>query len=72
MVVVIERPKMVNFGELNYGSVFKNGSDYCIKIHSNNYMEHNFVYLNDGELGHLNDNDRVEKIDHQLSVHNQV
>ena len=67
MNIVNKRKNMVLFKNLSCGEVFKDDSNYyMMKIEFNNNA--NVVYLFDGSLGSVDDEEMFERVDCELVV----
>lgn len=69
MNIVNKKPNMRAFESINCGAVFRDKhSNICMKIEYNNNV--NVVYLCDGSLAYIEDEDKVEIIGHELVIEN--
>lgn len=70
MVITNKSPNVKEFKNLSCGDVFRDEhSNICMKIEETANGE-NMVYVCDGSLGYIYDNDKVEKVRCELVVEN--
>lgn len=69
MVITHKSPNMVEFYKLSCGTVFRDKhSNLCMKIEENN--DTNMVYLVDGSLYCIDNDEKVEKVRCELVIEN--
>lgn len=68
MTIVNKAENKVEFGKIDYGSVFKDShSNYGMKVASD---VANVVYLSDGMLDYMDDSEKVTRVRCELVVEN--
>lgn len=71
MVITHKKSDMIPFEKLSDGCVFKDKhSNICMKIEyiESDEFAYNMVYLCDGSIGYICDNEEVEKLRHELVI----
>lgn len=72
MIITHKKSDMIPFEKLSCGCVFKDKhSNICMKIdyvECNGGFEYNMVYLCDGSLSYIEDEENVEKVRHELVI----
>lgn len=68
MTIVNKTENKVEFGKIDYGSVFRDAySNYAMKVSSDIA---NVVYLSDGMLDYMDDSEKVIRVRCELVVEN--
>lgn len=70
MVITNKSPNMVEFKNLSCGVVFRDKhSNICMKIEEG-VDGHNMVYLCDGSIGYVDEDEKVERVRCELVIEN--